>query len=125
MDNSYLGIDHITLGAPPDAVADAREFFGKVLGMPELPVPEALRDRVLAWFRCGEAEIHVVPIPDYRPLDRPHPAFRVMNAEALEKIKTSLTSAGHAVIDNTERPDALRFFTRDPWGNRLEFLCYA
>lgn len=125
MDKTYLGLDHIMLGAPTDAAPTAREFFGKVLGMPEIPVPEALRDRVHCWFRCGDAEIHVASIPDYRAPDRPHAAFRVANAGILEAVKTALRAAGHPVIDNTERADTVRFFTRDPWGNRLEFLCYA
>ena len=125
MTGDYLGLDHIMLGAPPDAADAARKFFGKVLGMPEIPVPEALRDRVHCWFRCGDAEIHVASIPGYRPPDRPHAAFRVSSPEALEKIKSALLAAGHPVIDNTERPEAVRFFTRDPWGNRLEFLRYA
>ena len=50
---------------------------------------------------------------------RRHPAFRVANLEALRK---KLESAGIEIIAGNRFPGQERFFVRDPWGNRLEFV---
>ena len=50
---------------------------------------------------------------------RRHPAFRVANLEALRR---KLESAGIKIIAGNRFPGQERFFVRDPWGNRLEFV---
>jgi hypothetical protein len=53
-----------------------------------------------------------------------HPAFRLASTGALEALAARLSAAGAAVdwADEQEIPGVRRFFARDPWGNRLEFL---
>jgi catechol 2,3-dioxygenase-like lactoylglutathione lyase family enzyme len=50
---------------------------------------------------------------------RRHPAFRVANLEALRQ---KLETAGIEIIAGNRFPGQERFFVRDPWGNRLEFV---
>ena len=40
-----LAIDHIQLAAPPGCEEAARRFFGELLGLEEIPKPEAIRAR--------------------------------------------------------------------------------
>ena len=41
----FLGIDHVQLAAPARCEAEARAFYGGVLGWEEIPKPAALQAR--------------------------------------------------------------------------------
>jgi extradiol dioxygenase family protein len=69
------GLDHVQLAAPPGGEAQARRFFGELLGLAEL-----------------------------------------------ERLAASLEAAGAPVRWDDELPGARRFYTADPFGNRLELL---
>jgi hypothetical protein len=56
---TVLGIDHVQVAAPAGCEAEARAFYGGLLGMEELPKPESLRPRGGCWFRAGPQELHV------------------------------------------------------------------
>jgi hypothetical protein len=47
------GIDHVQIAAPGGCEADARNFFGRLLGLEEIEKPEPLRSRDGCWFRVG------------------------------------------------------------------------
>ncbi len=59
MGSGFVGIDHVQMAAPPGCEADARRFYGGLLGLAEIPKPPALAVRGGLWFRCGDAQIHV------------------------------------------------------------------
>jgi hypothetical protein len=42
---SIVGLDHVQVAAPPGNEADARRFFGELLGLPELDKPASLQRR--------------------------------------------------------------------------------
>ncbi len=115
------GIDHVQLAAPPGAEEEARHFFGGVLGLEELPKPDALAARGGAWFACGDQQLHVGIEPDFAPARRAHPAFRVDGAERLAALAARLGGAGVEVTWDQEVAGSSRFYATDPWGNRLEF----
>ena len=117
-----LGLDHVQLAAPAGCEAEARRFFGDLLGLAELPKPGALAARGGAWFRCGDQELHVGVADDFAPAVKAHPAFRLADAAAVEALRERLSSAGVAVRDDDELPGVRRFYAADPWGNRLEFI---
>ena len=50
-----------------------------------------------------------------------HPAFRLAAAE-LDELAGRLESAGERVEWDDSLPGVRRFYTADPWGNRLELL---
>jgi catechol 2,3-dioxygenase-like lactoylglutathione lyase family enzyme len=50
---------------------------------------------------------------------RRHPAFRVSD---LEGLRQRLEAAGIEIVAGNRFPGQERFFVRDPWGNRLEFV---
>ncbi len=117
-----LGIDHIQLAAPPGSEADAREFFGQLLGLRELEKPAALRARGGAWFAIGERQqLHVGTDPQFTPARKAHPALRVGPGE-LEPLAERLIAAGVPVIWDELIRGQQRFYCEDPWGNRLELV---
>ncbi len=120
---TFVGIDHVLLAAPSGSEEQARRFYGRVLGLSELPKPESLRVRGGAWFALGGHQLHVGIDDDFAPAGKAHPAIRV-TADGLNRIADRLAAASAEVVWDTELPGARRFYTSDPWGNRLEFLTY-
>ena len=114
-----LGLVHVQLAAPPGSEEQARRFFGELLGMEELPKPEALRSRGGVWFRCGVHQLHIGIEKDFKPNRKAHPAFAVRDLAAL---RARLLKAGIETIEDEALPQAERFYASDPFGNRLEFL---
>lgn len=119
---AFLGIDHVQLAAPPGCEADARRFFGDLLGLEELPKPAPLAVRGGLWFQCGAQQIHIGVEKDFRAAKKAHPALRLRDERGIEALKARLQAAGVATRDDPEIESAARFFAEDPWGNRLEFV---
>jgi hypothetical protein len=89
-----------------------------VLGMDELQKPVELRTNGGCWFRAGECELHLGVEPDFRPQRKAHPGLIVADLRALA---LRLQESG-APVEWDDRIQGLRrFFTYDPFGNRLEF----
>ena len=126
MSGAPLSLDHVQVAAPPDCETQARAFYGELLGLPELPKPDALADRGGAWFAlAGGAALHVgVVASGFTPATKAHPALRVGDEAALRGLADRITRAG-AVVDWSEPLPGVtaRLFTTDPWGNRIELLC--
>jgi catechol 2,3-dioxygenase-like lactoylglutathione lyase family enzyme len=116
-----LGIDHVQVAAPPGSEATARRFFGDLLGLPELSKPAALRSRGGAWFACGAHQLHVGIAEDFAPATKAHPALAVAGAD-LGRLAARLLDAGCPVQWDDAIPDTRRFYTTDPWGNRIELV---
>lgn len=109
------------VAAPVDSEDAARRFYGELLGLTELPKPEALRERGGVWFACGAHQLHVGITPDFSPATKGHPALRVALSE-LDHLAESLSEAGVKVRWDEAIPDVRRFYVADPWGNRLELI---
>jgi catechol 2,3-dioxygenase-like lactoylglutathione lyase family enzyme len=116
-----LGLDHVQVAAPPGCERDARRFYGDLLGLPELEKPEALRARGGAWFACGAHQLHVGVTEEFAPAKKAHPAFLVQLG-AVNALAQRLADAGCQVRWDDEIPGTRRFFTADPWGNRIELV---
>jgi catechol 2,3-dioxygenase-like lactoylglutathione lyase family enzyme len=121
---TILGLDHVQLASPPGGEERARQFFGELLGLPEIEKPEALRARGGAWFALGLQELHVGIEDPFSPALKAHPALRV-SPNALDTLAERLTAAGFPVAWDTTLPNQRRFYTTDPFNNRLEFLSAA
>jgi catechol 2,3-dioxygenase-like lactoylglutathione lyase family enzyme len=112
-------LDHIQIAAPAGCEPAAREFYGSLLGMPEIEKPEALRARGGCWFQCGSQQLHIGVEKEFRPSRKAHPAFAVNN---LDGVRDVLLAHGFKVTDDDALPGTRRFYCEDPWGNRLEFV---
>ena len=114
-----LGLDHIQLAIPPGGEVVARAFWCDLVGLDEMPKPAALRDRGGLWLGLAGAELHLGVQPGFTPAQKAHPGFVAADLAALA---TRFTEAGHPIHWNHLLTDRRRFFTEDPFGNRLEFL---
>lgn len=116
---TITGYDHVQLAIPVGGEADARAFYGELLGMTELAKPPALAARGGAWFRSGEAVLHLGVEEPFAPAHKAHPAFLVTN---LDQVRSDLVRAGYVCVPaDGEITGVRRFHTMDPFGNRLEF----
>jgi catechol 2,3-dioxygenase-like lactoylglutathione lyase family enzyme len=114
---TIVGLDHVQVAAPPGCEAEARRFYGALLGLAEVEKPEPLRARGGAWFALGAQQLHVGVEDDFAPARKAHPALLVSDLEALAD---RLLGAGVEVTWDTSLPGVRRFYAEDPWGNRLE-----
>jgi catechol 2,3-dioxygenase-like lactoylglutathione lyase family enzyme len=114
-----MRIDHLQIAGPVGCEAAAREFYGGILGMAEIEKPPELKKRGGCWFQCGELQLHIGVEKDFRPAKKAHPAFAVENLDALRQ---TLLERGYPAVDDENLSDARRFYSEDPWGNRLEFV---
>jgi catechol 2,3-dioxygenase-like lactoylglutathione lyase family enzyme len=114
---SVLGIDHVQIAAPRGRDDEARAFYGDLLGMEELPKPEAIRARGGCWFRAGAQELHVGIEEPFAPARKAHPGLLV---SGLGEIRARFRNAGVEYEDDTKIEGVDRLFVDDPFGNRLE-----
>jgi len=114
-----LAIDHVQLAMPAGEERRARDFYGRLLGIPELPKPATLQARGGAWFGENGLQIHLGVDKDFSPARKAHPAFLV---EDLATIAARLRAENYPVIDDELLPGYDRLFTADPFGNRIELL---
>lgn len=115
------GLDHVQVAAPRGCEPAARRFYGELLGLSEIEKPEALRARGGVWFHCGPQQLHIGVSAAFQPAEKAHPALTVA-AESVDELAERLAAAGAPVRWDTEIPQTRRFFTADPWGNRLELI---
>ncbi len=116
-----IGLDHVQVTAPIGGEGDARRFYGALLGLLELEKPEALRARGGVWFACGANQLHVGVTREFSPSTKAHPALRVHGPD-LDLIAERLIAAGSTVQWDDAIPGTRRFYTADPWGNRIELI---
>jgi catechol 2,3-dioxygenase-like lactoylglutathione lyase family enzyme len=119
-----MRLDHVQVAAPAGCEAEARRFYGELLGMPELEKPAPLRAAGGAWFQAAQ-QLHVGVADPFTPATKAHPAFALEDDAELRALAERLEAAGAPVRWDDRLPDAVRFYTGDPWGNRLELLAPA
>jgi catechol 2,3-dioxygenase-like lactoylglutathione lyase family enzyme len=113
------GIDHVQVAMPPGSEDTARGFYAGLLGMTEDPKPAALATRGGCWFHSGAAVVHLGVEEPFAPAKKAHLAFLVADLDAFE---ATLADAGHACLRaDDEVPGVPRFYSHDPFGNRVEF----
>lgn len=112
------GIAHVQVAITPGGEDAAREFYGTLLGLPEIPRPESLSDRGGVWFACGQQEIHCGVEEIVAPTRR-HPALLT---DELDALKGRLETADIRTEVDRQLPGYRRFYAYDPFGNRIEFL---
>ncbi|MBV9804732.1 MAG: hypothetical protein JO130_16135 [Solirubrobacterales bacterium] len=116
-----LGIDHVQVAAPAGGEDEARRFYGGLLELPELPKPASLRTRGGVWFACGAHQLHVGIAEPFAPATKAHPALAVGEAD-LDRLGERLAAAGSPVQWDDAVAGTRRFYTADPWGNRIELV---
>jgi catechol 2,3-dioxygenase-like lactoylglutathione lyase family enzyme len=118
---AVTGLDHVQVAAPPGCEREARHFYGDLLGLSEADKPAPLARRGGVWFAVGGQQLHIGVQETFSPARKAHPALRVRAAE-LDALAQRLAQAGAEVIWDDDLPDVRRFFSEDPWGNRIELV---
>jgi catechol 2,3-dioxygenase-like lactoylglutathione lyase family enzyme len=116
---NVVGIDHVQLAIPPGGEAEARRFYGDVMGFPEVPKPEAMRARGGMWFVAGPIQIHLGIEDGMRASAKVHPALLVADLDACVR---ELVAAGCEWRVADDLPGVRRGHTKDPFGNRIELI---
>ncbi len=114
-----LSLDHIQIAMPRGKETFARAFWRDIIGLAEIEKPEALKPRGGLWFALSGAELHLGVEHPFTPAQKAHPGFATDQIDALA---SRLTAADYPVDWDHSIPGRKRFFTTDPFGNRLEFL---
>ncbi len=116
-------LDHVQVAAPTGCEAQARRFYAELVGLVEIEKPAALGQRGGVWFALGAgAQLHVGVAEDFAPALKAHPALRIETVARLEMLGRRLAAVGAPVKWDSELAGIRRFFTADPFGNRLELL---
>jgi len=111
-------LDHVQLCVPPGAEGQAREFYGKLLGLAEIEQPAPLRANGGLWFEIADIQLHIGVERDQRKSKR-HPAFEVEN---IETVRNYLEANGVKTRDEISLAHVKRFSFFDPFDNRIELL---
>lgn len=117
-------LQHVSLPFPgtPESLAQARRFYGEILGLEERPRPTVFPGAGI-WYAVGDQELHLFGEPTgvaANSQSRRHPCFQVDDTAGL---RAHLAAAGVTTRDDDGKiPGRPRFFGVDPWDNTLEFV---
>ncbi len=114
-----IGVDHVQLAMPVGGEGEARAFYATLLDLAEFEKPEALKAKGGVWFAAGINQIHLGIEDKFSPAKKAHPGLLVRDIMLLAK---KLEKAGSPVTWDENLPHYRRFYSEDPFGNRLEFL---
>ena len=113
------GLDHVQLAMPPGRETEVRVFCA-LLGMAEIPKPETLAARGGVWLSLSDGrQVHYGVTADFEPAKKAHPAFVV---DDLDGLANRLENARYEVTWDDALAPRRRFYSEDPFGNRLEFM---
>lgn len=113
------GIDHVQLAIPADGEDAARAFYCGLLGLTEVPKPDALAARGGCWFAAPGVDIHLGVEQPFAPARKAHVAMLV---DDLAGLRATFEAAGVHIQDDPANIGVRRFHAFDPFGNRLELV---
>lgn len=112
-------LQHVSIPRPPGSEAKTRAFYGRLLGLPEIPAPNSIQAAEVIWFKLGEdAELHCFR---EEPLGDTSIRHFCLVVDDLASVRQKLNAAGYKPYDVEAIPGRPRFFCRDPFGNIIEF----
>jgi catechol 2,3-dioxygenase-like lactoylglutathione lyase family enzyme len=116
---SVIGLDHVQLSMPPGRERDARRFYVDVLGLREVDKPGQLGPRGGCWFVAPGIAVHLGIDQRFIAARKAHPALVVTDLAAARE---SLAAAGAPIYEDDSGLTVKRFYTEDPFGNRIELI---
>jgi hypothetical protein len=91
-----------------------------LLGLPEIEKPSSLQGNGGFWVQAGPLQIHIgIEDSVERERHRTHVAYEVEN---IGDARARLAGAGYVTEEMVPIPGFARFESRDPFGNRVEFI---
>jgi catechol 2,3-dioxygenase-like lactoylglutathione lyase family enzyme len=114
-----LGLHHAQFTIPTAGEPEARRYYLELLGLKEIPKPPELR-RGGFWMLVGAREVHVGTQDGGNRFQlRSHLAFEVDN---IDEWRRKIADAGYGIEEPPPFAGHVRFHTRDPFGNLVEFI---
>ena len=115
-----IEINHVQITVPRATEEASKHFYKDILGLEEIPKPVSPRGPSGAWYRQGTVEIHLSVEDDVSDnhRSRRHICYLTQDLAAAEQ---HLRKAGVEIIPDQQPVYGwLRFYVRDPGGNRIE-----
>lgn len=113
-------VDHVNVVVSKSLETEAKNFYGSILGLQEIPKPVELQGRGGAWYQLGAVQLHLSAKAEATAGEtrKGHVCYTVVNVtQAEERLRT----AGIEIIpDDQPMPGKPRFYVRDPGGNLIE-----
>ncbi|MEH2038399.1 VOC family protein [Nostoc sp.] len=112
-------VHHIQVTYPLEVEEAMLSFYSEVLGLTEIARPDVSKNDSGAWYKLGDIELHVSREKNANnQASRRHFCFQVDNLNAFEEhLKEHRVEI---IPDQRPLPGCVRFFLRDPGGNRIE-----
>ena len=107
------------MAMPAGEEEKARRFYAGLLLLTEVKKPYALARRGGCWFESGALRIHLGVEEPFVSARKAHPALQV---SGLDDWAARLSAAGAPVLWDADLIGFRRFYTADPFGNRIEIL---
>ncbi|KAL4876453.1 glyoxalase family protein [Aspergillus karnatakaensis] len=104
-----VGLAHINVLVPPDALDQAEEFYAGTLGLTPAPVPHLQKGTIL-WFDIGTSgqQVHVAPGINETKTSKRHPCFKLESQEKLLELQQRIwdhhVRGGEAAPLNADQP---------------------
>jgi catechol 2,3-dioxygenase-like lactoylglutathione lyase family enzyme len=118
--NMVIALHHVNVTVSPELEQAAKEFYGGVLGLAQVPKPSSSRQSG-AWYQIGATQLHLsVETEERGPLSSRHVCLAVADVRAAEA--RFREAAVEIIPDPRPAPDNPRFYVRDPAGNMLEIV---
>ncbi|MDQ1096608.1 MULTISPECIES: VOC family protein [Chryseobacterium] len=114
----FKRLDHVQICIPTGQEDKARRFYTDIIGLTEIPKPEALIANGGLWYRIADIQLHI-GTEDNISKSKRHPAFEVENLEAIKKY---LITHNVNIKEEIRIPGQQRFSFMDPFDNRIELL---
>ncbi|MGH2448057.1 MAG: glyoxalase [Chloroflexota bacterium] len=112
-------IHHVQVAMPAGGEDQPRGFYRTILGLREIEKPANLRGRGGVWFQSGTLQLHLGVEPGFHPAAKAHVAYEVPNPT---EMRARLLDTGHLIVEDERLAGHNRFYTADPFGNRVEIL---
>ena len=104
---------------PAGGEAEARRFYGEILGLREVAKPTALAGRGGCWFAGPGVAIHLGVETGFAPLAKAHPALLVGDLE----VPAAAPGRGRGRdVRGRQRAADPALLRPDPFGNRIELV---
>ncbi|NJM50936.1 MAG: glyoxalase [Sphingomonadales bacterium] len=112
-------LDHISLAMPVGGEAEARAYFSDLLGLSEIAKSDDGNRPDGCWFDLGDQQLHLLIDEAFSPTKRAHPAFVI---DDLDGLRARIAEKGFSITLFRPSEGRERFFSEDPFGNRIEFI---
>lgn len=116
---SVVSLQHVNVRVPPAVEEAAKNFYGTLLGLQEVPKPPDAKARGGAWYQLGGTQLHLSRDgAAHNEGSKRHICFHVSN---LEQAQSHLAEGGIEILPDDEPIAGIpRFYVRDPGGNLIE-----